>query len=235
MVVFGGSTAADIVNDVWVLENANGLGGIPNWTQLLPTGGPPDVRGHHSAVYDAATNRMIVFGGESPALNDIWVLENANGLGGIPNWIQLNPAPDPVSGQPPSERAAHTGVYNPATNRMVIFAGRKLCELPVPFNDVWVLTNATGLLDPVELLLDLTQDIIDLNLQQGISNSLDGKLDAAMKALDDINANNDVAAVNALEAIINAVEAQRGKQITNEQADELIAAAQEIIDLLAAE
>ena len=91
------------------------------------------------------------------------------------------------------------------------------------------------LLDPTELLMELAQDVIDLNLQQGISNSLDAKLSAAMQALDDINENNDVAAINTLQAFINAVEAQRGNKIPEADADALIAAAQEIIDLLGAE
>jgi hypothetical protein len=88
--------------------------------------------------------------------------------------------------------------------------------------------------DPVELLMELAQDVIDLNLHQGISNSLDAKLSAAMQALDDINENNDVAAINTLQAFINAVEAQRGDKIPEADADALIAAAQEIIDLVSA-
>lgn len=39
---------------------------------------------------------------------------------------------------------------------------------------------------------------------------------------------------NSLQAFINAVEAQRGHSITNDQADELIASAQEIINSLSA-
>ncbi len=85
---------------------------------------------------------------------------------------------------------------------------------------------------PIELVLDLMQNVIDLNLQQGIENGLVAKLEAAMQSLDDINANNDVAAVNTLEAFINAVEAQRGTKITEADADALIAAAHEIIALL---
>ena len=84
----------------------------------------------------------------------------------------------------------------------------------------------------VEALADM---VINLNLQSGIENSLDTKLDSALKAIDDLNENNDVAAINSLQAFINAVEAQRGKKITNEQADELIAAAQQIINRLTAE
>ena len=88
---------------------------------------------------------------------------------------------------------------------------------------------------PIELVLDLMQNVIDLNLQQGIENGLVAKLEAAMQSLDDINANNDVAAVNTLEAFINAVEAQRGNKISQADADALIADAQQIIDLLMAE
>lgn len=89
--------------------------------------------------------------------------------------------------------------------------------------------------DPVELLVDLAQDVIALNLQQGISNSLDSKLQAAMQALDDINENNDVAAINTLQAFINAVEAQRGNKVSEADADAIIASAQEIIELLSME
>lgn len=86
--------------------------------------------------------------------------------------------------------------------------------------------------DPVELLNDLVQTVIDLNLHNGIENSLDAKLDTALQALDDINANNDVAAVNVLEAFINAVEAQRDNKIPEADADSLIADTQQIITLL---
>jgi hypothetical protein len=89
--------------------------------------------------------------------------------------------------------------------------------------------------DPVELVIYLAQDVIELNLQQGIENSLDAKLSAAMQALDDINENNDVAAVNNLEAFINAVEAQRGNRIPEADADALIADVLQIINLLSAE
>jgi hypothetical protein len=74
-----------------------------------------------------------------------------------------------------------------------------------------------------------------LNLHKGITNSLEAKLNAALRALEDENENNDIAAINTLEAFINAVEAQRGKKIPEAEADALIAAAQEIIELLSGE
>lgn len=83
-----------------------------------------------------------------------------------------------------------------------------------------------------DLIAGLVSDVIGLNLDKGISNSLDAKLDSALKALEDLNSNNDVAAVNSLEAFINAVEAQRGGKIPEVDADALIASAQAIIDLI---
>ena len=56
-----------------------------------------------------------------------------------------------------------------------------------------------------------------------------------LRALEDENENNDIAAINTLGAFINAVEAQRGKKIPEAEADALIAAAQEIIELLSDE
>jgi hypothetical protein len=87
-------------------------------------------------------------------------------------------------------------------------------------------------MDPIQLVEILSQQVLALNLQYGISNSLDAKLDTVLVALDDLNANNDVAAVNSLGAFISAVEAQRDKKIDGADADALIATAQEIINLI---
>lgn len=79
---------------------------------------------------------------------------------------------------------------------------------------------------------ELIADVVQLNLKKGISNSLDAKLDAAVQALDDINQNNNVAAINALQAFINSVAAQRGLNISDADATALIATARAIIALL---
>ena len=88
--------------------------------------------------------------------------------------------------------------------------------------------------DPIELLDILADDIIDLNLRRGIENSLLAKIDAAIAKLEDDNPKNDRAAVRLLRAFINAVKAQKGKKISA-NADDLIAAAQQIIDMLIGE
>jgi hypothetical protein len=97
-----------------------------------------------------------------------------------------------------------------------------------------ITVNLTSLTSPMPeaLLEDLISDVVSVNIASGISNSLDSKLDAAVAALDDQNSQNDVATINALLAFINSVEAQRGKKISESDANELIDSAQAIIDLL---
>jgi predicted outer membrane repeat protein len=87
-------------------------------------------------------------------------------------------------------------------------------------------------LTPAELLQDLTDYLDELSLQSGTANSLRSKLEAALQLLEDSNENNDGAAVNLLEAFINAVRAQSGRKIPAAEADILIEIAQEIIGLL---
>lgn len=86
--------------------------------------------------------------------------------------------------------------------------------------------------DPQVLLAQLVADVIALNLRIGITNALDSKLSAAMSALDDAQSANDSAAVNAVNAFALAVDAQRGGQLTDAQADALVADALVIITLL---
>ncbi|MHC4796991.1 MAG: right-handed parallel beta-helix repeat-containing protein, partial [Planctomycetota bacterium] len=85
---------------------------------------------------------------------------------------------------------------------------------------------------PAELIAELLEGVGGLELPRGIENGLEAKLNAALRALEDENENNDIAAINTLGAFINAVEVQRGKKIPEAEADALIAAAQEIVELL---
>jgi len=89
-----------------------------------------------------------------------------------------------------------------------------------------------SIMTPQQALQELIAEVVGLNLKEGISNSLDAKLEAAVQALDDINEQNNVAAINSLQAFINWVEAQRGIHISEQDADALIAEAQAIISML---
>jgi len=96
LIVFGGcgGYCVPVLSDVWVLTNANGLGGTPVWTQLEVSGGPA-ARTNAAASYDAVDNRLFVFGGQDGSANpcstfaDLWVLSNANGLGGAAAWVSV--------------------------------------------------------------------------------------------------------------------------------------------------
>jgi hypothetical protein len=147
MIVFGGlefsyAGTESFFNDVWVLSNANGQG-IPVWTQLSPSGTPPAPRCCQTAVYDAANNRMIVFGGlgsdGEQLFSDLWVLTNANGLGGTPAWIQLTP-----TGTLTADVELSSAVYDPVNNIMTLFGGANLAET-ASTNGVWTLSHANGL------------------------------------------------------------------------------------------
>jgi hypothetical protein len=145
MIVFAGDLGdaeLDTKNDLWVLANANGLGGTPQWTNLILNGaaGSPPARELHTATYDAANNRMTVFGGYSATAfyNDVWVLANANGQGGTPAWTQLS-----ATGGPPAARGQHDAVYDPGSNSMTIFGGVQSDGTELA--DVWVLSHANGL------------------------------------------------------------------------------------------
>ena len=145
MIIFGGfeGFALPVENDVWVLENADGVGGTPTWIQLSPVGTPPAARSNHTAVYNPNSNRMIVFGGNNGLnveFNDVWVLENANGLGGPsnpPTWVNFIAQ----STSAIAARDSHTAVYDVTNNRMIIFGGHNSFTGQL-YSDTWVLFNA---------------------------------------------------------------------------------------------
>lgn len=120
---------------VWVLTNANGLGGAPNWLQFSPAGSAP-AEEHYATGYDPNTNRMIFFGGCCYYTNALTVLTNANGLGGALQWIPLSPTgPSQVIGDRPAYG------YSPAANSLVVFS---YGGPEGPSNDTWELLNANG-------------------------------------------------------------------------------------------
>jgi len=86
--------------------------------------------------------------------------------------------------------------------------------------------------DPLVELAALADDVASLKNLRGIVSSLSGKLNAAINAIDDANPHNDAVALGAMQAFINAIEAQRGKKLTDEEADLMVSDALAIIDLL---
>jgi len=77
---------------------------------------------------------------------------------------------------------------------------------------------------------DLINTVEEMNLHQGIENSLDSKLQRAQDAQASED-NNSIGTINALQAFINEVEAQRGNKLTSPQADELHSFANNLIKI----
>ncbi len=65
MIVYLGGTLSTGYSDVWVLTNANGLGGAPTLSQLSVGGGTPPMQWVNpiDSSYDANENRLVLFGG----------------------------------------------------------------------------------------------------------------------------------------------------------------------------
>ena len=119
-----------LFNDVWVLD----VSGSPTWSNMAISGAIPGERHSVQWGYDAARNRVLIFGGYGkhyPSsgiyeyLNDVWELS----LEGEPQWTELFP-----SGQTPSGRLAGAAVYDPMRQRFVGFGGT--INAPV---DTWLL------------------------------------------------------------------------------------------------
>jgi hypothetical protein len=132
MIVFGGIAGAGATDELWALS----LSGSGAWSPLAAAGTPPSPREGHTAVYDPVGDRMIVFGGyDGASRNDVWALS----LSGTPAWSALATA-----GAPPSPRAGHAAVYDPAGHRMVVFGGHDGSfqgpQDPSLLNDAWALS-----------------------------------------------------------------------------------------------
>lgn len=133
LIFFGrsGTQSQDYIlfNDVWVLD----VSGTPAWSHIALAGTVPGERHSPQWGYDAARNRVLIFGGygrhypTSPYayLNDVWELS----LNGTPHWTELFP-----SGQTPTGRLQGAAVYDPMRQRFVGFGGT--INAPV---DTWVL------------------------------------------------------------------------------------------------
>lgn len=125
MIVFGGKDTT-LLGDVWALS----LSGTPEWSRLETTGMPPSARYRHSAIYDPARDRMIVFGGDDGhRQNDLWALD----LSGAPAWSRIV-----ASGVAPSGRRNAVVIHDPIRDRLLVIGGHDGSYK----DDVWSLTLA---------------------------------------------------------------------------------------------
>ena len=146
MVVFGGFVGSSVTDELWRLDNANGVGSpVSEWRRIVPPDVSPPGRAGHSAIYDPSSGFMVIFGGSAPGaggglMNDAWVLMNA-AQPGFEQWVHFSPF---IEGTPPSPRTGHRAVYDAIGDRMLVFGGFAASGTTPSgtlLNDLWQLTN----------------------------------------------------------------------------------------------
>jgi hypothetical protein len=126
MVVFGGVDLRKFLADTWLLS----FDGGPSWTKLTDEG--PQARAYHSMVA-MSSSEIMLFGGRSDTttFNDTWILD----LAGEPAWRKI-----PTSSGP-SPRFGHGAIYDPLSDRVLIFGGEYDGTLR---NDTWSFSLSDG-------------------------------------------------------------------------------------------
>ena len=166
LLVFGGRNAEDLVlDDTWVLDNANGLGGAPVWRPITTAEPRPGARWGASAAFEPASGRLLLFGGsgrgyedgENVVANDAWLLLDVDGTG-TPRWIRLA-----AQGLMPPRRVGAAAAYSRPTNRFVVFGGTDN-RSGAWHADLWVLEGATG-----ELPLVASDQLVSTYVPGGIA------------------------------------------------------------------
>lgn len=118
-----GGTQYGIVNDPWILSNANGVDAAePSWRKIaLPTN--PSLRVSSAPTLDARGDRLLAFGGATEIpfdvstkyLNDTWAFGPLSSP--TPTWTPFAVA------SPPLGRAAASLTFDPTTGRGMLFGG----------------------------------------------------------------------------------------------------------------
>jgi len=112
LILFGGYSTSTLYNDVWELALDSMV-----WRQVSVSGARPSVRYDGAAVFDAANNRMLVFGGRTASsfVSELWALDLTPGQ---ETWTQLS-----QNGTVPSGRAGFAWAASPDGASLVVCAG----------------------------------------------------------------------------------------------------------------
>jgi hypothetical protein len=129
MILFGGRGLGDILfNDTWAFDLAS-----DTWTRLEDGSAAPSARYASAAVFDEATDRMILYGGDrSGALNDVWAFHPATNA-----WERLRTGEFGELSLQPAGRYFASAVLDPARRRMIVYGG--CASSSILYRDAWAL------------------------------------------------------------------------------------------------
>ena len=129
VILFGGLYGTARLDDTWTYDlEAN------TWRECRPSGESPSARFGHAMAYEAAGDRVILFGGYdgSGVFDDTWAYDLTADA-----WTRLVPG-----GSPPPPRYGHAMVYDPAIGRVILFGGLGGDGRVV--NDIWAYDPAAN-------------------------------------------------------------------------------------------
>jgi hypothetical protein len=118
--VSGGLCGGSAGNDTWTWDGTT-------WTQLQPAS-PPPARTNAAMAYDAATGKVILFGGAGglgQTFSDTWSWDGTN-------WTKLSPK------NVPAGRGGASMVYDSALSELIMFGGASNSGL---LSDTWAWTG----------------------------------------------------------------------------------------------
>jgi N-acetylneuraminic acid mutarotase len=112
ILLFGGVTSNDRVNDFWEFDSET-----QTWAELEQVNAPP-VRSSSPFIYDSKNSRIILFGGYgamNQKLDDMWGYSPGNS-----SWVEI------VSDTKPRERYGHSMVYDSNNEFIILFGGNNV-------------------------------------------------------------------------------------------------------------
>jgi len=146
--LFGGAHEDLVLSDLWVLEH---LSTAPRWTRLTPSGLAPARRAQAVLGFDPGMRRLLLFGGTGAGLaagtnavfGDAWLVSDVDS---DPAWVRMS-----TGDTRPAARFGAVAAYLPEENRFVLALGANNrlfqedpTQPPIPFGDVWTLSEAMG-------------------------------------------------------------------------------------------
>ena len=124
------------LDDLWSYDPGQNA-----WTNLSPNGTPPPTTSGlgYTAVWDSKDQRILFFGGTVDVgvdyFNALWSYNPAAN-----SWTEKVPV-----GQRPPERQGHTAVWDPTTERMLVFGNTQWSGFELTFdNDLWAFDPNTS-------------------------------------------------------------------------------------------